>query len=65
MKFIDGKGEKYWLGSHNPLLREILSDPSHQIPDDIKDEPEVSLENIDSDSNMAESEDLEELMVHA
>ena len=65
LKFIDGKGEKYWLGSHNPLLREILSDPSHQIPDDIKDEPEVSLENIDSDSNMAESEDLEELMVHA
>lgn len=65
LKFIDSKGEKYWLGSYNPLLIEILSDPSHQMPNDIKDEPEVSLEGVDSDSDTAESEDLEELLVHA
>ena len=65
LKFVAEKGEKYWLGSHNPLLKEILSDPSYQMPDDLKDEPDTLGKDASSDSAVAESEDLEELLVHA
>jgi hypothetical protein len=65
LKFVTEKGEKYWLGSHNPLLKEILSDPSYQMPDDLKDEPDTLGKDASSDSAVAESEDLEELLVHA
>lgn len=65
LKFITEKGAKYWLGIHNPLLKDILSDPSYQMPDDIEDEPEVSPEVVVDDSSELESEDLEELMIHA
>ncbi|MBM0740598.1 ATP-binding protein [Phormidium sp. CLA17] len=65
LNFITDKGEKYWLGNHNPLIKEILSDPSYQIPNDIKGEPETLLDDDnDSDSDIAESEDLEELQIH-
>jgi hypothetical protein len=40
-QFIQEYGEKYQLGRFNPLLREILSDPSYQSPQDLIDEPEV------------------------
>ena len=65
LKFITAKGEKYWLGNQNPLLKEILSDPSYQMPNDIKDEPESPTEDIVSELEIANSEGLEELMVHA
>jgi hypothetical protein len=65
LEFIAKKGEKYWLGIHNPLLKEILSDPSYQVPNDIEDEPESSVVSIGNNSDVAESADLEELMIHA
>ena len=40
-QFIREYGEKYQLGTFNPLLCEILSDPSYQTPQDLIDEPEV------------------------
>lgn len=65
LQFIHDKGAKYWLGIHNPLLQEILSDPSYQVPDDIKDEPESLNKEETSDLETSESEDFEELMVNA
>jgi hypothetical protein len=64
LNFITEEGKKYWLGNHNPLIKEIMSDPSYQMPDDIKDEPETSSKDVASDSDIAESEDLEGLLVH-
>ncbi|MCY7323653.1 MAG: ATP-binding protein, partial [Phormidesmis sp. CAN_BIN36] len=72
LKFIVDKGSQYWLGIHNPLLKEILSDPSCEL-DNIEDEPETSEEHTSDHSNdveaagLEESEvkDLEELMAHA
>lgn len=71
-KFIVDKGSQYWLGVHNPLLREILSDPSCEL-DNIADEPEISEEITSDQSNDAEVEGseesetkgLEELMAYA
>jgi hypothetical protein len=40
-EFVQEYGEKYQLGKFNPLLCEILSDPSYQSPKDLVDEPEV------------------------
>ncbi|NJN31778.1 MAG: ATP-binding protein [Synechococcales cyanobacterium RM1_1_8] len=51
-EFIAQQGEARLLGIHNPLLREILSDPSHQVPD-LAEEPEaeaIALEEIETDS---------------
>lgn len=62
-RFIAEKGEKYWLGQHNPLLQEILSDPSYQVPSDIEDEPELEDEFL-SDEEDSVPEDLSEL-IHA
>ena len=31
LKFIVDKGSQYWLGVHNPLLKEILSNPSCEL----------------------------------
>ena len=64
LEFIEAKGQKYWLGVHNPLLKEILSDPSYQVPEDIEDEPE-STEDFLADADDSEVEDLEGLMIHA
>jgi hypothetical protein len=44
-KFIAEKGAEKKLGASNPLLREILSDPSYQIPV-IEEEPETSVELV-------------------
>jgi AAA ATPase domain len=65
LEFIELKGEKYWLGVHNPLLKEILSDPSYQVPEDLEDEPEFTELDGLTDPDDVEVEDLEELMVHA
>ena len=72
LKFVVDKGSQYWLGIHNPLLKEILSDPSCEL-DNIEDEPETSEETTSAYFNDAEVEgleeseakDLEELMAHA
>jgi hypothetical protein len=39
--FVEKFGEKYQLGKFNPLLCEILSDPSYQVAQDLIDEPEI------------------------
>ncbi|MBW4442932.1 MAG: AAA family ATPase [Plectolyngbya sp. WJT66-NPBG17] len=54
LNFIAEKGSQYWLGIHNPLLQEILSDPSYQIPEDIADEPEPP-KNLDHSNDSDES----------
>jgi hypothetical protein len=71
LRFIQEKGPKYWLGVHNPLLKEILSDPSYQVPEGIEDEPELSsqesiADDFDTDDfDSSQSESFAELIVNA
>ncbi|MEG4351676.1 AAA family ATPase [Microcoleus sp. LAD1_D3] len=56
--FIAEKGAEKMLGASNPLLTEILSDPSYQVPTDlIEDEPVAVAESIMDD--LSESEELD------
>jgi len=56
--FIAEKGAEKMLGASNPLLKEILSDPSYQVPTDlIEDEPVTVAESIMDD--LSESEELD------
>jgi hypothetical protein len=61
-KFIADKGAEKLLGIHNPLLKEILSDPSHQVPT-LQDEPEAPAQEYirQGDSNELELADEGEL----
>jgi len=66
-EFIQNHGEKYQLGRFNPLLCEILSAPSYQVPQDLIDEPEVDDSVTPSpqseiDSEADDSEALDGLM---
>ena len=66
-QFIKQKGYQYLLGACNPLIQEILSDPSYEAPTDIAEEIEVEafdpLSDFGSDTseNQNEVEDLSEL----
>lgn len=51
--FIFNTGIKNLLGVHNPLLKEILSDPSCKVPL-LQDEPEPSIAEITEDSSSEE-----------
>jgi hypothetical protein len=54
-QFIAEKGAQKMLGVSNPLLKDILSDPSYQIPADmIEDEPITVAQSIVSDLSEAE-----------
>lgn len=56
--FIAEKGAEKMLGASNPLLKEILSDPSYQVPTDlIEDEPVTVAESIMDDLSDAEELD--------
>lgn len=56
--FIAEKGAQKMLGTSNPLLKEILSDPSYQVPTDlIEDEPVTVAESIIDD--LSDSEELD------
>jgi hypothetical protein len=61
-KFIQEKGSANYLGASNPLLKEILSDPSYKISEDII---ENNLEIIDkiNNSESSESGDISELAI--
>lgn len=48
-RFIQQKGHQYWLGTHNPLIQEILSDPSCTLLEDIQEELEVEAFDVLSD----------------
>ena len=61
-QFIVDKAIDYQLGVSNPLLKEILSDPSYQVPDDVIEDDSVILdENIDSEST--DSNDINDLLM--
>lgn len=60
-KFIQEKGEQYLLGIHNPLLREILSNPSYSLPSELKDEP-VPIDRSDSNGLTNDSDNLTEIL---
>jgi hypothetical protein len=64
LKFIAENASKFGLGCHNSLLQEILSEPSHQFPADLQDEPEPVFEMQSEDNNAYSESDLAEL-VHA
>jgi hypothetical protein len=58
--FIAQKGAEKMLGIHNPLLKEILSDPSYEIPCNlIVPDPVNDEENSDMSSDLSDAEDLE------
>ncbi len=66
-EFIQNHGEKYQLGRFNPLICEILSAPSYQVPQDLINEPEVddsitSTAQSEIDSEADDSEALDGLM---
>jgi hypothetical protein len=54
--FIQKYGEKYQLGKFNPLLCEILSDPSYEAPQDLIDEPEVEESFISKEQSIIDDE---------
>ena len=63
-EFIKSADPELLLGIHSPLLQEILSAPTHQVPDTIDEpelensDPEASLEQpVDSSSKVTASED--------
>jgi hypothetical protein len=59
-KFMEEKGQDYQLGSYNPLLRDILSDPSGEIPEDmIEDEPQPKTHK--SANNTSDDDDTDDL----
>ena len=59
IKFITEKGAEKMLGASNPLLKEILSDPSYEVPTDmIEEEPVVSEESMMAD--VSKSDNIEE-----
>jgi hypothetical protein len=66
LRFIEEQGEEYQLGIHNPILKEVLSDPSYQVPNDIIEEPEVSDQEVQNseDSDLVDSNALVELVAH-
>ncbi|MEH1855802.1 MAG: ATP-binding protein [Nostoc sp.] len=57
LNFITEKGDVHQLGANNTLLKEILSDPSYQVPEDVL-ESNAELPNI---SNYSESSELAEI----
>lgn len=68
-EFVANRGEQHLLGIHNPLLLEILSDPSYQVPTDIPDEAEaVETQPFGTGSpnaDSAETESFEELVIES
>lgn len=62
--FITEKGAEKKLGASNPLLREILSDPSYQVPV-IDEEPEAASEfSVTDIPESVETNELSELWVN-
>lgn len=60
LKFIEEKGAEKMLEKNNPLLKEILSDPSHQVPSDlIEEEPLVVADSAMADEGDPEAVDLD------
>ncbi|MBD2578707.1 P-loop NTPase fold protein [Oscillatoria sp. FACHB-1406] len=58
--FIAEKGAELMLGESNPLLQEILSDPSYDVPTDlIEDEPILVAESIRDDFSISDDNDLD------
>jgi hypothetical protein len=56
-QFIAEKGADNLLGASNPLLKEILSDPSYEVPTDLIEEEPVT----PVDSSMAEVSDSDDM----
>lgn len=60
--FIAEKGAENKLGASNPLLQEILSDPSYQVPDDVIEE-DLSLLDEASEPDSPDSTDMSDLVM--
>ncbi|MBD2336856.1 ATP-binding protein [Calothrix sp. FACHB-156] len=61
IKFINDKGNVYKLGASNPLLKEIMSDPSYKVPEDIL-ENDAAISNLNSyTAESSEISDISEL----
>jgi len=57
--FIKEKGREFLLREHNPLIQEILSDPSGQAPD-LEMEPEVPVDTpVNNELTNGDGEDIE------
>lgn len=60
LKFIEEKGHEKMLGKSNLLLKEILSDPSYQVPSDLVEEEPISVdESAITDAGDAEQVDID------
>lgn len=60
LQFITEKGAETMLGANNPLLQEILSAPSYQLPKDlIEDEPVTVAESIIADASTSDEVDID------
>ncbi|MGA1101902.1 MAG: hypothetical protein ACO3VB_09060 [Opitutales bacterium] len=46
MEFIQKKGAEYRIAEYNPLIREILSDPSYEVPDLVSEEDIELVESL-------------------
>jgi hypothetical protein len=61
-QFIQEKGSVNYLGATNPLLKEILSDPSYKISEDIIEQNLEIMDKINN-SESSESADISELAI--
>ncbi len=61
-QFIVDKAIDYQLGVSNPLLKEILSDPSYQVPDDVIEDDSVLAEES-TNSESADFDDITNLLM--
>ncbi len=57
--FIAEKGGEKMLGTNNPLLQEILSDPSYEVPSEMIEEEPVVLEEAQA-ADVSDSDSIEE-----
>lgn len=62
LNFINEKGAVYQLGASNTLLKEILSDPSYQLPEDIL-ESNAEIPDVSTYSKSSELVDISELAI--
>jgi hypothetical protein len=61
-QFIVDKATDYQLGESNALLKEILSDPSYQVPDDVIEDDSVLAEES-TNSESADFDDISNLLM--
>ena len=62
-QFIVDKATEYQLGESNLLLKEILSDPSYEVPDDVIEDDSVLADEITNSESTDIDDDISNLLM--